>query len=74
MTNRELIVQLLNSDLNAEVDLKKTVGSLEFKPEIHGRWLSDGQHAVFCSQCNCRVSKRASATMPYCFNCGAKME
>ena len=73
MTNKELIVQLLNSDLNAEVDLKKTIGNMEFKPEIVGRWLPDGQHAVLCSRCSCRISKKASATMNYCFSCGAKM-
>lgn len=73
MTNRELIVQLLNCDLDAEADIKKTIGRMEFRPEIVGKWLHDGQHAVVCSQCNCRVSKKSSVLMNYCFNCGAKM-
>jgi len=74
MTNKELIVKLLDSDLDAEVDLKKTIGHLEFKPETVGRWLPDGQHAVLCDKCSCRVSKKASVEMNYCFMCGAKME
>lgn len=73
MTNKELIIQLLDSDLDAEVDLKKTIGAMEFKPETLGKWLPDGSHAVICSRCNCRVSRKAAATMMYCFTCGAKM-
>jgi hypothetical protein len=74
MTNRELIVQLLSSDMDAEVDLKKTIGDMEFRPALAGRWVADGQHAVYCSHCNCRVSRKASMDMKYCFICGAKME
>ena len=73
MTNKELIVNLLDTDLNAEVELRKTVGDLEFKPVTSGEWIRDGQHAVYCSVCNTRVSIKASAEMNYCFNCGAEM-
>ena len=74
MTNKELIVLLLNTDLNAQVDLKRTIGDVVFKPEITGRWLREGQHAVSCSNCACRVSLKASKDMNYCFKCGAIME
>ncbi|MBO4543986.1 MAG: hypothetical protein J5725_12500 [Bacteroidales bacterium] len=47
---------------------------MEFRPELTGRWIADGQHAVYCSHCNCRVSRKASIDMKYCFICGAKME
>ena len=74
MTNRELVILLLNSDLDASADVKKTIGDVEFKPEIIGKWVKEGQHAVHCDKCNCRVSLKASKSMNYCFNCGAKME
>jgi len=74
MTNRELIVKLLDSDLDAEVDLRKAVGNLEFKPVKQGHWIKDGQHAVYCDKCGCRVSVKAYPNMKYCFVCGAKME
>ena len=74
MTNKDLILVLLDADLNAEVDLKKTIGHVTFKPVITAKWLKDNDHAVSCSRCNCRVSKIASANMNYCFICGAEME
>ena len=74
MTNRELIVELLNSDLDAEVDLRKTIGDLEFKPLVIGRWMGSDQHSVMCNKCGCRVSRKACSNMRYCFNCGAKMQ
>ena len=74
MTNKELIILLLDSDLQADTDIKKTVGDIEFRPEIISKWIRDGQHAVHCEKCNCRVSYKASQSMNYCFNCGAKME
>ena len=74
MTNRELIVELLKTDLDAPVELRKTVGQIEFKPINIATWQKDGQHAVYCSNCNCRVSVRASLDMNYCFKCGSQME
>ena len=74
MTNKELIRMLLDTDLNQEVDLKKTIGDVEFKPVITATWKSDGNHAVVCSHCECRVSKIASTEMDYCFKCGAQIE
>lgn len=74
MTNKQLILLLLDSDLNAEADIKRTVGDIEFKPEFVGKWAREGQYAVYCSRCNCRVSLNASKAMNYCFNCGARME
>lgn len=74
MTNRELIIKLLDTDLSADCDLKKTIGDVEFKPEIISRWVREGQFAVHCERCNCRVSNKAFQEMRYCFKCGAKME
>jgi len=74
MTNKELIEMLLDTDLNQEVDLRKTIGDVEFKPVFRAKWHPDGSHAVFCSRCGCRVSKIASTEMDYCFKCGAEME
>ena len=74
MTNKELIIELLNSDLNATTDLKKVIGDVTFKPEVIGKWVKEGQHAVYCNVCNCRISLNASKEMNYCFKCGAKME
>ena len=73
MTNKELIIKLLNTDLDAECNIKKTIGNINFKPEIVGSWVRDGQHAVRCDRCGCRVSNKAYIVMNYCFNCGAKM-
>ena len=74
MTGKELIIKLLDTNLDAEVDLRKMVGDIEFKPVRVGNWVRDGQHAVYCSKCNCRVSVKAYRSMNYCFVCGAKME
>ena len=73
MTNKELVIKLLDTDLDAVVDLRKTVGDMEFKPVLKGDWVKNGQHAVTCSNCGCRVSIKAYVNMNYCFNCGAKM-
>ena len=74
MTNKELIINLLDTNLNAETDLKKTIGHVTFKPVVTAKWVKDNNNAVFCSRCGCRVSKIASANMNYCFICGAEME
>lgn len=74
MKNRELIIKLLNTDLDAEVDLKATVGEMDFRPQTTGTWLRDGQQSVICSTCGCRVSIRASYDMKFCFICGSQME
>lgn len=73
MTNRDLILALLNTDLDAEVDLKRTIGEITFRPETIGVWLRDGQQSVICSTCGCKVSIRASSNMDFCFKCGSKM-
>lgn len=73
MTNKELIVLLLDTDLDAQVDLKRTVGDIVFKPVITADWVKEGQHAVHCSVCNCRVSLKAAEEMNYCFKCGAQV-
>ena len=74
MTNRELITQLLNCNLDDEVDLRKTIGEVEFRPVVTGRWMSNGQHAMLCNRCGCRVSMKAYVNMRFCFRCGANME
>lgn len=73
MTNKELIVLLLDTDLDEQVDLKRTVGDIVFKPVLFSSWEKEGQHAVHCGHCNCRVSLKASEEMDYCFKCGAQM-
>lgn len=77
MKNKDLIIKLLDSNLDEEVDLQKTVGKLTFKPAITAKWVkekgSQGQ-IVVCSRCECRVSRVSSIKMNYCFMCGAKME
>ena len=73
MTNKELILQLLDTDLNAECDLRKTVGNVTFKPMTTSKWIRDGQHAVVCEKCGCRVSVNAYPSMRFCFICGAEM-
>lgn len=74
MTNKELIVKLLDCNLNAKVDFKKTFGTSGDNPRLSAYWKKDGQHAVLCSSCGCRVSVSASRGMNYCFIRGAKME
>lgn len=73
MTNKELIVKLLDSDLNAETNLIKTIGNIAFKPEVKSRWIKAEGHTMQCEHCGCRVSNRACLKMNYCFSCGALM-
>lgn len=72
MTNRDLIVQLLNTDLDAECELVQTDTS-DVIPLAVAVWRKIGQHAVICSKCGCRVSEKACFNMRYCFICGAEM-
>ena len=73
MTNKELIVRLLDADLNAETNLVKTIGNIAFKPEITSKWVKAEGRTMKCEHCGCRVSGHACAEMNYCFKCGALM-
>lgn len=74
MTNRDLIMLLLHTDLDEEVDLSRTIGtSIDFKPQVTGQWVRAGGHSVICSNCGCKVSINGARSMNYCFICSAKM-
>lgn len=74
MTNRDLIKLLLDTDLDAPVDLERITGNeIKFKPQVIGKWIRIGQLKVACSACEAKVSIPAATSMNYCFKCGAKM-
>lgn len=74
MTNRDLIKLLLDTDLDAPVDLERITGDkIKFKPSVIGKWIRIGQLKVECSICKATVSVPAAKSMNYCFKCGAKM-
>lgn len=74
MTNRDLIKLLLDTDLDATVDLERITGNeIKLKPLVIGKWVRIGQLKVACSICEAKVSVPAAKSMNYCFKCGAKM-
>lgn len=73
MTNRDLIMMLLHTNLDEEVDLARTVGTVDFKPALNSKWLRTGGHSVVCEHCGATVSLSGAKSMDYCFKCGAHM-
>lgn len=73
MTNRELMMMLLHTNLDEEVDLTRTIGEVNFKPQLNAQWIRAGGHSVLCGNCGCKVSLNGAKSMDYCFKCGAHM-
>lgn len=64
--NEELFNMVLHGDGSEKVDNLPKVEPAE--------WVHSEAHTVECSNCGCRVSKRAAHEMRYCFKCGRPMK
>lgn len=46
--------------------------AIEAEPVRHGQWISREGYYSFCSEC--KMSSKEFGRMPFCPNCGAKMD
>lgn len=50
----------------------KKLPAFDVVPVRHGKWVSDGDGGIYCSECNRRPTLLAQTD--YCPKCGAKMD
>ena len=81
---KELAIRILNGDVLGTKEqtyeaIKMAINALEVEPTRHGHWIKVGcsffgVSRYECSVCHYTDEHNESREVPYCWQCGARME